>query len=369
MAAYTDEQILRDYPWLREHPGLYDQIQGWFAQGLLPDEILFEIRQTDRYRNRIFPGMFDDQGRMRFANEAEYTQTMRDHRTILRNYLPGSEGRYDSYREMLGLIEMDISPRELEDRLKTYHQIKNSSQPIKDAYYIYAGLELEDDQIYAAMVDPQAYRNLKRQYDARVANLTSSQQVFDRMTERTSANLGVLVSDMEAQGVISRIEADRLVQGINPQRVGRWINAMLTEAQQRARGGREFMGMADIQQALNYALVGSAATQMGFDLPDESRIAEYVDAGVDRAKALETYGLMARQGGFMAGAMQRQGLGGGTQRQLEQGLFGTDATAQTRLDWALRAEEARGAEQGGAGFGTTRQGQLVQTGLRASRTR
>jgi hypothetical protein len=368
MPAYTRQQVLTEFPWLRDVPALADNIADWLTKGYGPDEILYQVRRTSVYRNQMFPGMFDENDRMRFDSEASYISTMRDYQATLRNYIPNTETRYDSFRELQGFVQGDISPRELEDRLKIWHQITNSSQPVKDAYYVYAGLELTDEQIYAATVDPSAYKHLKRQYDARVTQLTTSQQVFDRMTERTAANLGALVSDMSDQGIITEAEADRLVRGINPQRVGRWINAMLTEAQRRAAGEREYMGLADLQQALNYALIGSAASQQGFDLPDESRIGALVDAGVDRAKALETYGVMARQGGFIAGALQRSGMGQGTMEEVEAGLFGVGDKGQAaRLDWALRTEEARGSERSGASFGQTRQGQLVQQGLRANR--
>lgn len=365
MAAYTRQQIVNEFPWLRDTPGLVTSIQTWMEDGMEGEQILYRLRQSRVYRQQLFPGMFDDDNRMRFDSEASYIQTMNDYGRIMRNYNPDGASRYEDFRDFQGLLQMNVSPAELEDRYKIWHQVQNSSQPVKDAYYIYAGLELADEQIYAAIVDPSAYRQLKRQYDARVANLTSTQQVFDRMQERTAANLGSLVSDMEETGVITQAEADQMLRHITPNRVGRWINAMLNEAQARAGGDREYMGLADLQQAMNYALIGSAATQAGFELPEENRIAALVDAGVDRAKALETYGLMARQGGFMAGAMQRAHLGRGTTEEMEEGLFGVSGAAAARVDWAMRTEEARAAERGGPGFGQTRQGQIVQSGLRA----
>jgi hypothetical protein len=92
-----------------------------------------------------------------------------DFRTLLRQYGYDVNGRYGSAASLRGFFESGMDPNELQQRLSTYRTVQESSQAMKDAFYVYAGIRVTDDDLYRALVDPSARTSLKKQYSEKVA--------------------------------------------------------------------------------------------------------------------------------------------------------------------------------------------------------
>jgi hypothetical protein len=151
------------YPWT-EQLGLTAQ---WFqqtaAEATGPDEILVKIRATPQYK-QLFPAIRRTDGSLRM-NEAQYLARGQDFRRLLTQH-GFDPNEYSSPASLVGFYEAETDPNELRDRLTVWRQIQDSGPRVKDAFYVYAGLSIELDDLFEAAVDPAAGQRLTEAYNA-----------------------------------------------------------------------------------------------------------------------------------------------------------------------------------------------------------
>lgn len=352
------DDIIANAPWLDFMPGLVGTITTWLEEGVDAATIVSRVRQTDEYRN-FFPGMFDTNGQMRFSNEREYLDTVASYRTVLRNYV--GEAEYDDAYDFVGFMELDMSPDELASRLSIWDTVKRNSQEIKSAFFVYAGLEVSDEQLYDAIVDPTIADTLTESYQRNLALNPPDLDTFrDRLIQDVIGQQQAELNNLKNAGVLTQSQVTEQMANLTYERIQPIADLVI------ATGGQEQfeVSLASLQRSLNFALIGSAATQYGFELPTEDKVQEYVAAGVDRQQALEAYGLTATQGGMLAASVQRAGLNIDGLTGLTDAALGVDARQATVLQQALSQSRARVAETGGFAAQVSRSGQVQSQGLR-----
>ena len=126
------------FPWL-DQIGLPPQFfQELSATSASADEMVVKLRQQPQYKAR-FAGMWRSDGSLRM-NEAQYLAREQDYRTVLRQF--GYDGQYTTPASLVGIFDSEQDPNELRDRMTMYQTVKESSAATKDAFYVYAGMNV-----------------------------------------------------------------------------------------------------------------------------------------------------------------------------------------------------------------------------------
>jgi hypothetical protein len=231
---------------------------------------------------------------------------------------------------------------------------------VKDAFYVYAGMKISDDQLFEATVDPTASKRLSDEYNQRVAA-----QKFDyttwitRATEVGLERVSAQLSQLQSQGAVTG-QAVRTITQTDPNFARQIVDALYTGG-----GNGEPLSLNDLMHSFEYAAIGAAATNAGLSLPTKDRIAEIRAAGVDRAKAQQTYSQFGVAKGQLGAASQRYGMGSFGQNEFEKAQFLGDVASQTQMQSALAAEQGAGKQQGQFRMEQGRQGGFTQQGLRS----
>ena len=128
------------------------------------------------------------------------------------------------------------------------------------------------------------------------------------------------------------------------------------------------LSLNELLIAFQNAMIGGAATANGLQLPDQSLVDQFRQAGIDQNRALQGFSQIAQNQNDWSGALARSGLGTGfSQDQLEKGVFLGLSPEANLLQRAQDYDKALGAPQGDFGFSANRDtGELEQRGLRAS---
>ena len=337
----ADESLLAEvralYPWA-EQLGLIDLVIDKVRDDASPEEILAAIRQTPEWRAQ-FPAFYAEDGSKRFANEAQYMSYVDDLRGVMKDF-----GVYDESRESpmnyVGLIENGIDPNEFRDRLTTYRALETGTQELRDAFYVYAGIDINVDDVYRMTVDPGFQDEVITLYDERVTMSPPDYETYiSRTTEVVLKHLAEGTASAIEAGVIPPSMMEKLIN-MDPNVARGWLDVIQTSSDRP-------LAFDELNRAFQYAMLASAATEQGFALPGKERIAEYVQAGVNRSAATRAYSQFAQQRYGLAGMAKRAGVQGIDQTLFEEATLLANGKAQQVLNKAMGREAALGSQGGG----------------------
>jgi len=377
--------IFAMFPWMEEL-GFTSIVDELLEQDITdPSVILGAIRRSARHRE-LFPGMVGPDGVLRVDNEKMYRDRMSEYRQVLRDHNI-DVSRYTNF-ELARFLDddIDLDPNELGDRLTLYKDLTRSGRHIRDAFYVYAGIRMSDDDLYTYVVDPNARLEFDGRYTQQVTTNPPDYATF--ITRATEAGLDAVAQslrDLEEQGVAISGAAS-IIQKIDPA-FARTITDLLMSAQPVTNtlvsdddqtgydesgvipeSRQQMLSLDELTAALEYALIGGAASQQGLAIPGLDRIAEIRQAGITRAQALEGYRTFATQKNLLQAQVARlnEGRRSFTQSDFEEAVFLQNATESDLLQRAAAREASFGRAQGNVGFSTDRYGRLVQAGFTPS---
>ena len=359
-----------NFSWARDL-GLEDMIRDAIENNIDDDVMIAQIRQSPQYL-AAFPAITDEQGRMRFLDEADYVDQVREYRNVLRD--AGSIGdrlifdpNTESALDYAAFMERGISTEELSQRLDTFRNLNNASSGVRAAFKAYANMDVPVEMLYQAVVDPKTATDLIGEYNQNVldANYSYPEQLAnwtDAIREQTLEQL----TGLEAQGVLPEGAMNR-------------INALSGDEQQAlvealyigdVTENDPLLEFDELAEAYQFAIIGGAASEQGLVAPSLDRVKAIREAGINRAQALKAYGMYSGQKGLINAMLSRtnvqgQGMSAFTQSDFEEAVFLNQAEESDLLTRARQSEQALG--RAGGGFATSMQGnRLRQTGRSGS---
>ena len=359
-----------NFSWARDL-GLEDMIRDAIENNIDDDVMIAQIRQSPQYL-AAFPAITDEQGRMRFLDEADYVDQVREYRNVLRD--AGSIGdrlifdpNTESALDYAAFMERGISTEELSQRLDTFRNLNNASSGVRAAFKAYANMDVPVEMLYQAVVDPKTATDLIGEYNQNVldANYSYPEQLAnwtDAIREQTLEQL----TSLEAQGVLPEGAMNR-------------INALSGDEQQAlvealyigdVTENDPLLEFDELAEAYQFAIIGGAASEQGLVAPSLDRVKAIREAGINRAQALKAYGMYSGQKGLINAMLSRtnvqgQGMSAFTQSDFEEAVFLNQAEETDLLTRARQSEQALG--RAGGGFATSMQGnRLRQTGRSGS---
>jgi hypothetical protein len=351
MAA--EQTVLELYPWLGEF-GFTDIVADLIIQGITnPTAILAEIRKSPQHA-QMFPSQRRSDGTIRMS-EGDYLKRLDDYRQVMAQH--GRDTQGFTQFEMAQFLEQEIDPTELNDRFTIYEGVKRGGRDIRDAFYVYAGIRLSDDDLYNYVVNGDERVTRDAEYQRRVTASPVDYETF--ITRATEAGLDRVVEtldDLQGSGV-SASNALGVIRNLDPQFASQMTDILFGPF------GEGLSNLSDLTNAFQVAMIGGAASAAGFSLPTIERVEEFRRAGVDRSRALEGYSLLGRQGDSLAGQVARlnQGQSFG-QQDFEDAVFLQDADSVSLLEKASGREASFGRSEGSAAMSQGRRG-IQQTGL------
>lgn len=346
------------FPWMDEL-GLDPRfIHEAAAEASGPDEILVRLRQSPQYRSR-FPGLYRNDGTVRM-NEAQYLAREADYRTLLRQY-GFNLSEYETPASLVGFFGAEMAPNELGQRLETYRQVERSSQTQRDAFYVYAGLDVSTDDLYEATVDPAARQRLADEYNRRIAAGSFDYETWiTRATEVGLRRVADTLTVMSQRGAVASA-AVQSVLSVAPDFARQIMDAIYTGGDPGAPSAN--LSLEDLLASFEYAAVGAAAQNAGLEIPTRDRLAEIRSMGVTRQQQIDAYTNFGQSERILSAASQRGGDGGVTVNEFEQATFFGDADAAREISAAVAREQAAGRDSGEFRFAESN-GRLGQRGLR-----
>ena len=357
-AAQFIAELAANYPWLREMGIDPVFLQGVAAEASGPDEILVRLRQLPAYQAR-FPGMYRANGSVRM-NEAQYLAREVDYRSLLRQYGYDVGSDYSSPTSLVGFFSGELDPNELRSRLDTYQKVEQSSQAQKDAFYVYAGIDISTEDLYAAAVDPAANQRLQGEYNLAIAAGKFDYQTFiTRATEVGNRRVADALTVLSSRGAVTA-QAVQTVMSISPDFARQIMDSIYTGGD--PNNVTSTLSLNELLSSFEYAAVGAAATQTGLDLPTRERLGEIRAAGVEMATAADAYRNLGQNYGAWNAASLRTGGGGLTQNEFENAAFFGEGSATRELQQAVSSEEAAGKSVGDFRF-SEENGRLTQRGF------
>ena len=349
MALLDDIRMVM--PWVEEI-GLLGFVEDLIKSDAGASEIYEKIRQTPQYK-KIFPGMMDQTtGQRRFSSEAEYLSTVKDYRDVLQAF-----GRYnpatDNPNDYVAFMEHGIDPNELQSRFQIYREIEVGSQDIRDAFYIFAGLDVSVDDLYQAVVDPGFGAQVQAAYDQSVATSVLDYRTFiARSTERAMMNAADQLQTWVDAGVITSNQRMQALSSLTGESAAQLMGAIanrpaVVDDEGNVVSPATTMPFDQLQRAFEYAMLSSAATEQGLMMPSVDRLEEFRSAGVDRQRALQAYGQYAGSQGLLKAMAARARVGSIGQSTFEEANLLGRGGAQRLINRAYAEEEALGKAAGG----------------------
>lgn len=325
------------FPWIT-NLGLDSQLKDWIFDGYRGQALVGLIRQTDQWQT-MFPNLRRADGTLRM-NESTYLGTMDAYRRTLQRFL-GSDALDYTNNELSSFLEAEIDANELGDRLTIYDQIVRGGNDIRNAFYVYAGISMSDDDLYKYVVDPITQKSFDAEYSA--ANDPSYGEFIARTTDVVTQDTGGTVTREEAADTV-----DILFHGGDPL-------------------SGDYLSLSELTNAFELAMLGSAATSQGLLLPSLQALQEIRTAGISRSQALQAYSQFSRDRNFINAIVSRSGGDEFTQEEFEQATFLGQADPSRELTRARQQEEANSRPAGSFSFGR-QSGRLTQEGLSAFRS-
>jgi len=341
-------------PWLKML-GLGSFIRQLIRDGAPGSEILQAVRQTNQYK-RMFPGIVRADG-TRPWTESEYLARTEDYRNVLRQFGMWKASQ-DSPMDYVSFFDLGVDPNELQERLVRYRTLQRSSQATKDAFFVYAGMDVDDDTLYKAMVNPTFRQALQLQYNERVAGGEFTYNKFiRRATQQGLKRVAKLLKDMQTQGLVTGQVISKLMT-VDPDFAQKIMGSLFQGGQKHA--GR-MLDLDELMSSFDFAILGSAAREAGLELPTKQRIQALVQSGISRAQAARSWAQFSSTRGLLQGAAQRAGLDGFSQDLWEEATLLARGDAVTKLNRVIGGENALGQE--GTGFASDLEGgRITQRG-------
>ena len=357
--------ILEHYPWA-EGLGLVDMIVEAVEAGTDANVLLAQVRNTPQWK-ATFPAIKDDQGRMRFKNENDYITRIRDYQGVLRDAGMLNEAT-ENPLDYAALIERGIDHTELSSRINEYQTLSEHSQGVRAAFRVYANMDVSNDQLYQAIVDPEASEALIGEYNRNILSADFSYEDFvARATDFSLQAALETISEMEIDGTVPVGTVAR-IRGLDTDQAQALVEALYLGD---SADGEAFLDLDEIVQSVQYALIGGAAEEAGLVAPTLERVKEIRNAGITRAKALTAYGQYANQGDLMNSMISRTNMTADrfTQQDFEEARFLARPEETDLLVRGVQAEQALTAPSGQFGTTAARGGRLAQPGRRGAGAR
>jgi hypothetical protein len=355
MAVLQDLDTL--FPWLSQIGLSPSWFQETAATSASDAEVVAKLRQTSQYKTR-FAGILRDDGSMRMT-EAQYLDTEQNYRVVLKQHGVAAD-HMDNPADFVGWFEGDTDPNELDKRMTVYDNVKNAGQDLQDAFYVYAGMRVGTDDLYAAAVDPAASQRLNDEYNQKVAAQSFDYQSWiTRATEAGMSRVAKSLQGLQANGVLTGGAVQSLIN--TDPGFARTVMDALYHGGDPTTG--QTLNLSELLNSFEYASLGAAAKGAGLELPTKDRIAEIRAAGVDRAAASKAYVDYGQNKNLYSAAVQRAGGGQFNQSDFEQAAFLGNADQTARLSKALGQEQSLGEQTGQFELAKNKRGQYAQGGL------
>ena len=352
------EDIRAQYPWLTVI-GLDQFVIDAIRDGANLDEVLAKVQQTSQYKAR-FPGLVKADGTRRFVNEAAYLREEQDYRQVLIDF-GAFDPNQDSAFDYLAFLDQGITPEGLERRFTIYRSLERGSTELRDAFFVYAGMEVSVDDLYQTVVSPQFRQQMVETYDETVAKQDLNFETFiTRATERGLSRVVATLRNMQTLGLVTGAAVSQMMS-IDPNFAREMMGALFQSGGAEART----LGIDELLSTFDFAMIGSAALESGFVLPTAARLEEFRTAGVDRARALR---------GFSQAALLQSGLESFASRFNQDRIdqFGLESAfvlgeAQANRDISRLFAQETALSRQGAGFGQSLAGGRISQQGRSRR--
>ncbi|MFL0773152.1 MAG: hypothetical protein AB8A39_00130 [Prochlorococcus sp.] len=340
------DEVRSLHPWASDL-GLIDMISDLVVDGASPDQIIVQVRASDPYKKQ-FPGMRSPDGTRRYATEAAYLSAIGEYREILKNF-----GAYDPATDTpmsyVAFMDAGIDPNELVDRFDMYRALEEGSDEMTDAFYVYAGMTVSVDDLFQATVSPQFRNELANEFDRQVANQPLDYVTFiDRAREMSTDAVVKAMETMQGNTALTGTAVSKVL-AMDPE-FGRYLMGALFNNSTDA-AGTSTMTLDQLKHTFAAAVMGSAASEAGWEIPSLARIEEFRRAGIESSDLRAAYHNLSNKAPMLTGMVQRANRGS----SFSQGLYEETLLGESsELGFALAAEEARG--KGAGGFQTGQQG-------------
>lgn len=357
VALYTE--LSEQFPWMKQIGLTPAAIQNMVATSANAAELTTKIRNTPQYKQR-FIGLNRSDGSMRM-NEAEYLRQESSYRDLLRQNGVNVDVEYSTPASLIGFFNAELSPDELRDRLQVWNQIKNVSGAQKDAFYVYAGMDISDDDLFEAVIDPAKEQALYSGYNARVAGQTLNYTTWiTRATQAGLRRVATTLTQMKNNGTLTGAAVQKILD-VNADFARQMMDTLYTAGDPSGQAG--LLSLNELLDAFEFSAIGAAAANSGLELPTKERLAEIRAAGIDRSRAIQSYQDFGRQQSIINGAVQRARGTAFGQTEFEEATFLGNAEDARALEEGMAYMEGAGQEQGGFRFTEDRYGRLVQSGF------
>ena len=349
------DEVRALYPWVNQL-GLVDLVGELILDDASAYQIVAEVRNTDQYR-QAFPGMTGPDGKRRYASEGSYLAAVESYRDVLMEagwYDPAT----DSPQDYAAFMDAGIDPNELRDRKNIYQVLQRGTDELRDAFYVYAGMDVSVDDLFQATVSPEFGTALVDEYNRTVAGATLDYDTYiSRATERGLSKVSDLLGDLQDANVLTG-DAVAQIRSVDPEFAREIMGAI-------ANTGDKTLNLDELSYAFQYAMLGSAATEAGLTTPTADMVEALRTAGVTKAQATKTYQEFASRRFGLEGMVERLGIGSSIDQETfaRADLLGSGPG----VDLIARAEALENALGRSSGsFGAAREGsRLAQRGRRA----
>jgi len=353
------EGLKSTFPWLGQlgiDPAL---VRDWAVQYPSTDAILEQLRKTPQYQAR-FPALRRPDGTLRM-NEAQYISTEENYRTILKQF-NDTPNHYDNPADFQAFFDNEIDPNELKQRYTLYDQLKSTGRDTTDAFYVYAGMKVSTDDLYQATVSPEYAQKMTDEYNQKIAAQPLDYATWiTRATEAGLSRVADTLGQLQKNGAVTGTAVSQTL-ATDPQFARTMMDALYHGGDPTNRT----LSLTELMHSFELAMIGSAATGQGLELPSLDRISAIRDAGINRAKAIDVYGQYASQKNLLSGEVARLNSGQQfTQGDFEKAVFLRQAPEADLMAKATGLEQAAGARSGSAAISVGRNGELQQKQLAA----
>lgn len=337
------------FPWL----GQFGLSVEWLRDTAVdvagnPDLFIQKLRQTPQYKTRL-PGIYRSDGSMRMS-EGEYFRMEDEFRSLMRQYGIVEPSQRLNPQDLVGLFESEQDPEEFRQRLQVYQAVRDAGDPIRDAFYVYSGIDLSVDDLFEAIVDENVGRSLQAEYVYKTQNGIDYETFLNRTTE-------VAMNRLKSEtGYLPGAEFNKPTP--------EWTRQVMDVLYSNAGDTDDVLALEELLSAFEAALLGSEAIAAGLELPDKDRIQAFRAAGVQRSQAKEAYRQYALRGNVLSADAQRAGFEAITQERFEDAAFLNDTAAARALETAVAYAEAVGQSGGGFRFSVGQDDRFRQSGLR-----
>jgi hypothetical protein len=325
-------------------------------------ELMAKLRMEPAVKKRT-QAMYRADGSRRFDTEAELFAWEDQVRDVLRRSGVDVDREYAAPETLIGFAENDLSPDEIRDRLQVWKGVKESGQRAREIFYVYAGLNFTDDDLYEALVDRGRGQELQDSVNAGVAAQLSSPNAWeawiDRARQAGNARVVDILSKAQQQGSTTAAAVQRVIN-VDPAFANQIMDSLYNGGNPDAG---DFLDLTAMLDAYEFMAVGAAADGAGLELPTLERLQQIRAAGIERSQAIDSYQQFGLSKDKLNAAVLRARGQTFTQADFEDATFFGDLEARREMLAGKANMDAAGAQQGQFSFGRGAGGRFVQSGL------